>query len=91
MFSNKCILLVFIFALVFMFWYCCFKEKQENFKQQSWVETLKCLKFDNGDIEKFKELLNHNSPDYMLNTLSNNAKKKGLSDKEIFSCLTGEK
>lgn len=64
----------------------------EKFSQPSWEKTLDCLRFNDGDIDDFKKnIVDEPDSNAMLNNLVQHSKKKGLSENEIFYCLTGEK
>lgn len=64
--------------------------KYELFEQQkaNWIETLKCLGFNNDDLNQFqKHLSSGDDPNVLLNKLMHMASQKKLKDDEIFKCL----
>jgi len=70
-----------------------FTKTYETFVQPktNWVETLKCLGFNNDDLNKFqKHLSSGEDPMIVLNKLIYMAGQKDIDDKRIFDCLMGE-
>jgi hypothetical protein len=86
---HKYFLLLLFFIVLFLFF--CFKKQKENFDQPKWEKTLKCLKFDQEDIDTFKEdLLNGKDTNRLLSKIVRSSRGKGLDDNQVFSCLMGE-
>ena len=87
--------IIIVVLLLLLVWNTCVKkyinQHYEGFDQPKWEKTLKCLKFTNEDINKFKNnLLKGEEPKTMLNKLMVMAHRKKLNDKQIFECLTGD-
>ena len=81
----------YFFIFIVLFGFLFLGIQKENFEQPKWEKTLKCLQFVNDDIDVFKEdLLNGKEPNYIINKTIRTARGKGLTDNQVFACLTGD-
>ena len=85
-------ILIFIVMLALFIWnYTMDIKNNESFEQPktNWIETLKCLNFNDDDLNKFQKYLSSGEdPQVLLNKLMYMADQKKLKDNEIFECLT---
>jgi|688.fasta_scaffold785901_2 hypothetical protein len=91
--QTKYLTLIFtICILALLIWYSYSNKKyQENFQQNNWVDTIKCLNLDNDDMNFFysylENIANGEDPKKTLNKFIQMLENKGLEYSKIMECM----